>query len=103
MSIKDTNSLNNAFLRGKQNKYKAFKVQTEIVFNAFYKEPKTMKMVEVETGIDRANICRYVSKFRKYDEVAEVKKSLCKITKHRAGFLTTDPKQFPKSNQLKMF
>jgi hypothetical protein len=101
MSTSNTNSLKNAF-NGKHNKDKA-KTQKNRVFKAFFEAPKTMKMVSVETGIDRANICRYVAKFRKSDNVAEVKKGLCIITKHRAGFLTTNPDQFPKTNQLKMW
>ena len=102
MSTQDTNSLNNAF-NEKQNKDKAFINQFNRVRKAFYKAPKTMLMVSNETGILRANICRYVRKLRQSDNIAEVKKGLCKISNHRAGYLTTDPDQFPKSNQIKMF
>lgn len=101
MSTKDTNSLNNAF-NEKQNKDKALN-QKKRVFKAFYSAPKTMLMVSSETGILRANICRYVRTFRQSDKIAEVKKGLCKISNHRAGFLTTNPDQFPQSNQLKMW
>ena len=34
--------------------------QKKIVLDSFSVKPKTMKMVSVETGVDRANICRYV-------------------------------------------
>ncbi|GGE25572.1 hypothetical protein [Psychroflexus planctonicus] len=101
MSTKDTNSLNNAF-NEKHNKDKAL-TQRKRVFKAFFEAPKTMLMVSNETGILRANICRYVRTFRQSDKVAEVKKGLCKISNHRAGYLTTNPDQFPKSNQFKMF
>ena len=80
-----------------------FKAQFEIVYKAFYNQPKSMKMVEVDTGIDRANICRYVKTLRKSDKIAIVKTKLCSITKHRAGYLTTNPDLFPKSNQYKLF
>lgn len=102
MSTKDTNSLSNAF-REKHSKDKAFEIQTKRVYKAFFEAPKTMLMVSDETGILRANICRFVASLRKNDQVAEVKKDLCKISKHRAGYLTTNPDQFPKSNQLKMW
>lgn len=98
MSTKDTNSLNNAF-REKHSKDKAFEIQTKRVYKAFFEAPKTMLMVSKETGILRANICRYVSKLRKHDNIAEVKKGLCKISNHKAGYLTTNPDQYPKSNQ----
>jgi hypothetical protein len=101
MSTKNTNSLKNT-LTGNQSKDKVL-TQTKRVFKSFYEAPKTMLMVSNETGILRANICRYVRKMRQYDNIAEVKKGLCEVSKHRAGFLTTDPNQFPKSNQLKMF
>jgi hypothetical protein len=101
MSTKNTNSLKNT-LTGNQSKDKVL-TQTKRVFKSFYEAPKTMLMVSNETGILRANICRYVRKMRQYDNIAEVKKGFCKVSNHRAGFLTTDPNQFPKSNQLKMF
>lgn len=101
MSTKDTNSLYNAF-DGKHIKDKTL-TQRIRVYNAFFEAPKTMLMVSDETGIFRANICRFIASLRKNDKVAEVKKDLCKISKHRAGFLTTNPDQFPISNQLKMW
>ena len=103
MSIQDTNSLEDAFFGEKQNKDKALNSQFKLVYKSFYKAPKTMLMASKETGILRANICRYVATLRESDKIAEVKKSLCKISKHNAGYLSTDPNQFPKSNQLKMF
>ena len=80
-----------------------FKAQLDIVYKTFYKKPQTMKMVEVDTGIDRANICRYVRTLRNSDKIAIVKTELCLITKHRAGYLTTNPELFPKSSQYKLF
>lgn len=103
MSIQNTNSLKDAFFEGKHNKDKALSNQFKVIHKSFYNAPKTMLMASKETGILRANICRYVATLRESDKIAEVKKGLCKISKHKAGFLTTDPNQFPKSNQLKMF
>jgi hypothetical protein len=103
MSIQDTNSLKDAFFEGKHTKDKALSNQFKVIHKSFYNAPKTMLMASKETGILRANICRYVATLRKSKKIAEVKKGFCEVTKHKAGFLTTNPNQFPKSNQLKMF
>lgn len=79
------------------------KAQTEKTFRAFRERPKTMKMVSVETGIDRPNICRYVATFRKQKKITEVKKERCPITKHKATFYSTDPAYFPSETQSELF
>ncbi len=43
-----------------QGKDKHFQAQMQKVFAALYRQPKTMLMASIETGILRANICRYV-------------------------------------------
>ncbi len=100
-----TNQMNNpnAFQHKRQGKDTSFQAQMKRVFAAFYRQPKTMLMVSIETGILRANICRYVAKWRKAESIKIVQKGFCNISKHRAGFYTTNPELFPKSNQLKMF
>lgn len=86
------------------NEDKHFEGQMKRVFAAFYKQPKTMLMVEVETGIMRPNICRYVSKWKKQDRIKIVSLSICPISKHEGvQRLTTNPEMFPKSNQLNLF
>lgn len=65
--------------------------------------PKTMLQVSIETGILRANICRYVGEMRKRNQIQIVHRGLCPITKHRAGFLTTDPSQWPIPAQQTLF
>jgi hypothetical protein len=76
-------------------KDKHFEAQMQKVFAAFYKQPKTMLMVSIETGILRANICRYVAQWKKDNRIRIVRKGICPITKHRAGFYTTNPELFP--------
>lgn len=71
-----------------------FQAQMSKVFKAFYERPKTMLMVSIETNILRANICRYVAEWREQDRIEVVKKGLCKVSKHRAGYLTTNPSLF---------
>lgn len=71
---------------------KLFKGQLQQVFLAFYKQPKTMLTVSVETGILRANICRYVGKWRKTKSIATINKGICPISKSSGvQFLSTDP------------
>jgi hypothetical protein len=76
-------------------KNKSFIRQIQKVFIAFHREPKTMLMVSIETGILRANICRYVAELGKQNRICIVRKGICPITKHRAGFYTTNPELFP--------
>ena len=68
-----------------------FKAQMQRVFSALYREPKTMLMVSIETGVLRA-------KWRKQDNIKEVKKGICNISKHRAGYFTTNPELVKRSN-----
>lgn len=94
----------NAFLKhNRQGKDKRFQTQFETVYKALHDKPKTMLMVAEETGIYRANICRFVATLRKLHKVAVVTLKRCQITKHTAGYLTTDPLLFPKTNQLNLF
>ena len=78
-----------------QGKDKYFQAQMKRVFAALYRQPKTMLMVSIETGILRANICRYVAKWEKRNCIRIVRKGICPISKHRAAFYTTNPELFP--------
>jgi len=104
----ENNQLNSpkVFLHKGQGKDKHFQIQMKSVFAAFYRQPKTMLMVSIETGILRANICRYVAEWEKRDCIKIVRKGICPISKHRAGFYTTNPELFPAivepSNTIKL-
>jgi len=93
----ENNQLNSpkVFLHKGQGKDKHFQAQMKRAFAAFYKQPKTMLMVSIETGILRANICRYVAEWEKRDRIRIVRKGICPISKHHAGYYTTNPKLFP--------
>ena len=78
-----------------QGKSKHFQTQIQRVSAALYRQPKTMLMVSIETGILRANICRYVAKWKKQNCIKIVRQGICPISKHRAGFYTTNPDLFP--------
>lgn len=87
-------------------KDKKFQVQKKVVFVKLFKETKTMLEVSVETGILRANICRYIAEWKRLGCVKLVKFGICPISKHRAGFYTTNPELFPSivdpSNTVKL-
>ena len=75
-----------------QAKDNKFQNQKQQVFKTLLSYPKTMLMVSVETSILRANICRYVAEFQKENRIKIVRKGICPISKHRAGFYTTNLK-----------
>ena len=66
-----------------------FEAQLKRVFAAFLCKPSTMLMVSIETGILRANICRYVAELKKRNRIKIVKQDVCPISKHRAGYYKT--------------
>lgn len=80
-----------------------FNNQLKRTFRAFKEAPKTMKMVSVETGIDRPNICRYVAYLEKRKKITVVKKAKCLITKHSAKYYSTDPAYFKPESQGALF
>jgi hypothetical protein len=98
--VKTLNTPSNS-LHKRQSKYKHFEVQMKRVFAAFKRKPSTMLMVSIETGILRANICRYVAKWQKSNSIHLLKQGLCKVSKHRAGYYTTDTNLF--TQPLKLF
>jgi hypothetical protein len=96
MESKDTSTNSpKVSLHKEQGKSTVFQVQMKMVFASFQKQPKTMLAVSVETGILRANICRYVAEWKKEKRIKLVKFGFCPISKHRAGFYTTNQELFP--------
>ena len=59
----------NILLRGNKSKGNQFQAQMQRVFAALYRQPKTMLMVSIETGILRANLCRYVAEWEKENRI----------------------------------
>jgi len=91
----NTNPQTSLDVHRKDTKKRPHLAQRERVYLALYKEPKTMLMVSVETGILRANICRFIAKWERCNTVEMVRKGICPISKRRAGFYTTNPELFP--------
>ncbi|PJX21725.1 hypothetical protein CAP47_08845 [Psychroflexus sp. S27] len=98
MSTKNTNSLISFQHTNRKAKYKkktAYKAQMRRVYAAFRERPKTMLQVSKETNVMRANICRYVAKWRKTDKIGIAKYGICPISKSdKVGYYSTDPNLF---------
>ena len=88
MSTRNTQR-SNILLEKKQSKDKDYTGQMKRVYKSFSERPKTMLMVSVETGILRANICRYISEWEKENSIELIKFGICPISKHRAGYYYT--------------
>ena len=97
--VKTLNTPSNS-LHKRQGKDKIFEVQIKRVFAAFNRQPSTMLMVSIETGILRANICRYVAELRKNNRISLLKQGICKVSKHRSGYYTTDTNLFTQPSKL---
>ena len=77
--------------------------QLSKVFQSFFDSPKTMKECDIDSGIMRENITRYVRTFRQSKSIAVIRKRYCMVTKHLANEYTTNPLLFPKPTQLTLF
>jgi len=75
-----------------QYKDRQLRRQLQIVAEEFEILPGTMLEVSVRTGILRSSICGYVATLKKQKRIFLIGKGLCSITRHRAGFYTTDLK-----------
>lgn len=73
------------------NKGKDFIAQEKAVFESFYGRPKTMLEVSVETGILRANICRYLANWESSGQIKLIRSGFCSISLHKAGRYSTNP------------
>lgn len=82
----------------RHNKDKYFKAQMKRVFEAFHK-PKTMLMASKETGILRANICRYIAKWEKQNIIKRGLKKACKISKAKAFYFVSKPLNDPSNEE----
>ena len=82
-----------------------FYTQYQIVYHSFKERPKTMLDVFLETGILRANICRYVADMADKGLIQLLYKREDEHTKFTAGYYTTDKTLFHKvdDKQLKLW
>ena len=80
-----------------QDKDKNFIPQYQTVFNSFKERPKTMLQVSIDTGILRANICRYIADMEERGIIQCLYKKLCPYTQYKAGFYSTNKDLFTSS------
>ena len=78
------------------NKDTHFLSQYQVVYTSFMQQPKTMLDVSLETGILRANICRYVAEMEDKGIIRLIRKGEDIHTKATAGYYTTNKELFPK-------
>ena len=65
------------------------------VFDFFSRNPATMFMCEIETGIPRPYVCRYVDILRKNNDIQIAWYGRCPVSKHeKVQFLTTSKELF---------
>ena len=82
---------------------KKFLDQFNQTYEGFYKEPQSMKMLSIKLNIDRSSICWFCRTLRQKKQLGIAKKALCRITKRRVNFYTTNPALITPSNQLNIF
>lgn len=74
----------------RQDKDRDFLFQRQRVYQSFRERPKTMLQVSQETGIYRANICRYIHRMKNEGTIYRLPRGLCPISKNKAIFWTTN-------------
>ena len=89
----ESNQMNSR--KKKRFKVKNFSSQKQQVYRSLMESPKTTLMISIETGILRANVCRHVNSLGKENRITMVYKSICVISKYRAGFYSANPELFP--------
>lgn len=71
------------------------KAQTKKYFEYLQNHIATNSMVSKATGIPHKNLTRYKREFEDAGLLFEVYKGICKVTKHRANYLTTNKALIP--------
>lgn len=75
------------------NKESEFLSQYQIIYQCFL-SPMTMLDASLETGIFRANICRYVAVMRSKGIIQIIRKDYDQHTKFKAAYYTTNKRFF---------
>lgn len=95
--------LNSTPPNSKQNKDKRIK-ELNLVYDAFFNKPLTMKEVDKLTGVMRESICWYCKALRESNRLYKVRKRRCTVTKYNDVWeWTTNPDLKPENNQLELF
>ncbi len=67
------------------------KPQSVIAYEAF-DLPKSMRMVEIQTGVIRSNITYFIDDWREVNRIYYAGKGRCEITRRIVDFYSNDPK-----------
>ena len=94
--VTDPRTAINQNLSGFDDKDKRFVTQYQTVYQLFQQQPQTMLQVSIKSGILRANICRYIADMEQKGIIQIIKTGRCPLTKHSAGFYSTDKALFNK-------
>lgn len=90
--------------RQKQDtKGKSYRTQLVTIFQYLQQHTATNTMVSTVTGVPQKNICRFKRDLEKVGRLWEVEKKPCRLTGHKAWYLTTNPDKAPFNNQLTLF
>lgn len=73
--------------------------QRELVFQAFFRSPKSMLEVEAITGVMRSNVCYYVGDWQKSGKIQRLKTGYCNISQRKVGKYSTNPKHWEKMEE----
>jgi hypothetical protein len=78
-------------------------LQEKKVFACFYQQERTMYEVSKLTGVDRANICRFVGAWKKTGSIKVVRTGQDPYTKmHGVQFLSTNEMLWPTRKTVKI-
>ncbi len=82
----------------------SFLTELKTIFHFLQSHIATASMVSEATGIKQKNICRYKRDLEKAGKLWEIERRDCRLTGHKAWYLTTDPSKAPRNyNQLKLW
>jgi len=81
-----------------EHKDSHFQKQKKVIFDYLQKNTETASMIAKATGIPQKNICRHKRNLENVGLLKELYKAPCKETGHRASYLSTNLKLFPKAS-----
>jgi hypothetical protein len=90
-------------LNKRQAKCIDFKSQLITIFQYLQENIATASMVSEATGIPQKNICRFKRDLETNGKLWEIEKKQCRKTGFKAWYLTTNPDNAPRCNQLTLF
>lgn len=78
------------------------RTQYEVIYHVFKERPMTMLDASFETGILRANICRYVKSMKEKGLIQILFKAHDRRTKCLARYYTTDKNLFNRADERQL-